>query len=143
MKPLMRTWMVLLLLLLLSGCDDSNHKQPTGKSEASTNEQACKILLDYADRYEQIYLKYDGEEIAKRLSELEGEFHERMSEMAGEGKWTPLEKMHNAIKLSFLIGEFHGALQSCKVERAHKDGASLGCDEVKKKKDAIKEMCSE
>jgi hypothetical protein len=143
MNPLMRTWLVLLLLLLLSGCYDSNHKQPTGKSEASTNEQACQILLDYADQYEQIYLKHDGEEMAKRLSEVEAEFHKRMSELAGEGKWAPLDKMGNAIKLSFLIGEFHGALQSCKVERAHKDGASLGCDEVKKKKDAMKELCSE
>ena len=66
-----------------------------------------------------------------------------MSELAGEGKWAPLDKVGNAIKLSFLIGEFHGALQSCKVERAHKDGASLACDEVKKKKDAMKELCSE
>jgi hypothetical protein len=106
----MRTSLVLLLFLSVSGCADSNHKQSTGKSEASTNGQACKILLDYADQYEQIYLKHDGEEMAKRLSELEAEFHKRRAELAGEGKWTPLDKMGNAIKLSFLIGEFHGAL---------------------------------
>lgn len=143
MNPFMRTWLVLLLFLLLSGCGDSNHKQPTAKFEASTHEQACKILLDYADQYEQIYLKYDGQEMEKGLSEVEGEFHKRMSEWAEAGKWTPLEKMGKAIKLSFLIGEFRGALQSCKVERAHKDRASLGCDDVKKKKDTMKELCSE
>jgi hypothetical protein len=142
MNGLMRTWLVLLLLLSVSGCADSNHKPSRGKSEASTNEHACKILLDYADQYEQIYLKHHGEEMARRLSEVESEFHKQMSELSREGKSEPLDKMGNAIKLSFLIGEFHGALQSCKVERAQKDGASLGCDEVRKKKDAMKELCS-
>ena len=83
MNRLMRTWLVPLLLLSVSGCADTNHKQSTGKSEAGTNEQACKILLDYADQYEQIYLKHDGEEMAKRLSEVEAEFHKQYVRVGG------------------------------------------------------------
>ncbi len=50
-------------------------------------------------------------------------------------RWAP------SIRLSFLIGQFQGALQSCQVERAQNDKSLVGCGKVNELKKAMQELC--
>jgi hypothetical protein len=147
MSLLLRTGTFCFLFLFLAGCGPSNsvpskHERPTVTSESDAREEARKVILDYIDRYEEIYLQLEGPEMETRLSELTSEYHKRLFKLTEEGKWTPSKEMGTSITLSFLIGQFQGGLQSCKVERAHKDKALVGCDQVKKLRDAIEQLCS-
>ncbi len=148
MNPALRTFLACSLTLVLLGCSDpvsvpSKDKLPAGQSGPGTHEEARRVLMNYANLYEETYLQCEGLDLQKRLEKVRDEYHERMSRLAQESKWTPQQKMGTALKLSFLIGEFHGALQSCKLERAAKEKDPKGCDEVKKLKDAMANLCSE
>ncbi len=46
--------------------------------------EARKIILDYINRYEEIYLQHEGPETEARLSEATDEYHKRMSKLAEE-----------------------------------------------------------
>jgi len=135
--------MFLLMLLCNSGFTESQENPLPPISRSSAHDEACKILLDHADRYEEIYLHYDGEEREKRLSEEEVGYHHRMTQLTQQKKWTPMQESGTAIRLTFLFGQFQGALNNCKIERDHGNQITVGCDEVKKKKEAMKELCSE
>jgi hypothetical protein len=148
MKRLLRTCLACFLSVLLLGCIDpdsgpSRNEHPTAKSGSGIHEDARKVILEYANRYEQIYLQHEGSAMLKRLSEVTGEYNKRMAKLAEEGKWTPQHEIGRSIKLSFLIGQFHGALQSCKVEKAHKDETLVGCEKAQELKHAMEELCSE
>lgn len=142
MKWLLQTALICSLFLVAAGCGTSGTEQQKAGPPGGTHEAACKVLLDYANRYEGLYLQDESPEIRKRLSEVTQEYHARMSYLTEEGKWTPSQEMGKAIKLSFLIGQFHGALQSCKVERAHNNATTMGCEEVKRIEEAMQELCS-
>ena len=72
---------------------------------------------DYAERYEEIFLSKEGPNRENQLSEITDEYHDRMSNLAQDGKWTPLQEMGDSIKLSFLIGQFQAP---CGVVRLRK-----------------------
>jgi len=88
------------------------------------------VVLTYFNQYEQTYLQCEGAEMYNRLAEVETEYHSRMSQLAQQGKWTPVRKMGTTVKLTFLIGRFHGAVQSCKIERAVGDKEQVGCNQA-------------
>jgi hypothetical protein len=148
MSLLLRVGTVCLLSLFLVGCWPSDsvpskHQIKTVKTESDAHEDARKVILDYIDRYGEIYLQLEGPEMESRLSELTSEYHKRLFKLTEEGKWTPSQEMGKSITLSFLIGQFQGGLQSCKVERAHKDKTLVGCDQLKKLRSAIEQLCSQ
>lgn len=121
MKLLVRAALGCLPSVSLSGCWDVNASASKCKStetntEFRAKEWACKVLLDYAERYEEIFLSKEGPNRENQLSQITGEYHDRMSNLAQDGKWTPLQDMGDSIKLSFLIGQFHGTLGSCYME---------------------------
>ena len=135
-----------MLSLSLFGCGDSDlspskHRTPGPNVEFRAKEEACKVLLDYAERYEEIFFGKEGPDRDHQLSEITNEYHERMSKLAQTGKWTPLQEMGASIRLSFLIGQFQGALQSCQVERAQNDKSLVGCGKVNELKKAMQELC--
>lgn len=99
-------------------------------SKSQSHEEACNVILDYLNQYEQTYLQCQGADMYNRLAKVETEYHQRMSVLAQQGKWTPLRKMGTTVKLTFLIGQFHGAVQSCKIERAVGDKEQVGCNQA-------------
>jgi hypothetical protein len=148
MRLLLRICMVCFFSLVFVGCGDYGlvqfeQRQATGKSGTGGHEEALKAILDYIDQYERVYLQAEGPETLKRLSEVTEEYHKRMAKLSEEGKWTPVQEMGKSITLSFLIGQYQGGLRSCKVERAHKDKTLAGCDQMKKLRNAIEQLCSE
>ncbi len=132
-----------LTLLSLVGCGDQSVKQPDSALASATREDARKVVLDYANKYQQIFLKYEGLELETKVWAVEADYREQMSKLAQEGKWTPLQDMGKSIKLSFLMGQFHGAMRSCKIEKMHKDKYSVGCDQARHLKNAMEKLCSE
>ncbi len=108
------------------GCSASDPVASTSQS----HEEACKVILDYLNQYEQTYLQCEGAEMYNRLATIETEYHKRMSELTQQGKWTPSREMGTGMKLPFLIGQFHGAVQSCKIERAVSDKEQVGCKQA-------------
>jgi hypothetical protein len=115
MKILVRAALASLLSLTLLGCWDLNssaskHEPTETNVRFRTKEEACKVLLDYAERYGEFFLSKEGPNRESKLSEITDEYHDRMSNLAQEGKWTPVQDMGDSIKLSFLIGQFHAAL---------------------------------
>jgi hypothetical protein len=143
MKLLLGIGLICSLFLLVSGCGTSGSQHPKAGPSGGTHEEARQIVMDYVNQYEQLYLQEHDPEIRKRLSQVTQDYRTRMSYLTEKGKWTPSQEMGKAIKLSFLIGQFHGSLQSCKVERAQPDATTVGCDEVQRLKDAIEALCSE
>jgi hypothetical protein len=146
MNLLVRAGLVCWLSLSLLGCGDSYsslsiHRAPETNVEFRAKEEACKVLLDYAERYEEVFLGKEGPNRENQLSEITKDYQERMSKLAQDGKWTPLQEMGESIKLSFLMGQFQGALQSCQVERAQNDKSLVGCDKVNELKKAMQELC--
>ena len=146
MSLLVRAGLVCLLSLSPLGCGDSDsslskHRAPETNVEFRAKEEACKILLDYTERYEEIFFGKEGPNRENQLSEISKEYHERMSKLAQDGKWTPLQEMGESIKLSFLIGQFQGALWSCQAERAQNDKSLVGCDKVNELRKAMQELC--
>jgi len=123
---------------VLFGCSAS----PPVTSKSLSHEEACKAILDYAHQYEQTYFQYEGEDMYNRLSRVDDKYHKRMSELVQLGIWTPLNEMGTGMKLSFLIGQFHGAVQSCKVEKASRDKTSLGCQQARELKNKMVELLS-
>ncbi len=100
------------------------------------------MIFDYLNQYEQTYLQCEGTEMYNRLDKVENEYHKRMSELTQQGKWTPLRELGTSMKLSFLIGQFHGAVQSCKVARASRDKKSVACDQARDLKNKMFELLS-
>jgi len=146
MKLLVRAALTSLLSLSLLGCWDLNSStskdRPTETNMGfRAKEEARKVLLDYAERYEKIFLSKEGPNRENKLSEITNEYHDRMLNLAQDGKWTPLQDIGDSIKLSFLIGQFHGALSSCRMEKIHNDNCSVGCDKVNELKKAMQELC--
>lgn len=141
MSLLVRVGLVSLLSLSLLGCGDLDSGRPGKLANSGDKEDACKVLLDYAERYEKIFLGKEGPDSDNQLSEITKEYHERMSKLAQAGKWTPLQEVGTSIRLSFLIGQFQGALQSCQVERTQNDKSLLGCDKINELKKAMRELC--
>jgi hypothetical protein len=146
MKLLVRAALASLLSLSLLGCWDLNssaskHEPTATNMQYRAKAEACKVLLDYAERYEEIFLSKEGPNRENQLSEITDAYHDRMSNLAQEGKWTPLQDMGDSIKLSFLIGQFHGALWSCHAKKIHHDNSSIGCDKVNELKKAMQELC--
>jgi hypothetical protein len=146
MKLLVRAALASLLSFSLLGCWDLNssaskHEPIETNMEYRAKEDACKALLDYAQRYEEIFLTKEGPNRENQLSEITDEYHNRMSNLAQDSRWTPLQDMGHSVKLSFLIGQFHGALWSCHTEKRHNDNSSVGCDKVKELKKAMQELC--
>jgi hypothetical protein len=109
--------------------------------EYRAKEEACKVLLDYAERYEEIFFSEEGPNRENQLSAITDEYQDRMSNLAQDGKWTPPRDMGDSIKLSFLVGQFHGALWSCQAEKIHNDNRLVGCDKVDELKKAMQELC--
>jgi len=148
MKLLLRILSVFFLsLLLLVGCGSesgvSGNKQMPANLESSGHEEACRVLLDYANNIEQIYLQNGWVEIEKMLPEAEAHYRNQMSKLDGAGKWTPRQDVRKSLKLPLLLGQFHAALHSCKIENMRDDTSLVGCDQVRSLKDAIKKLCSE
>jgi hypothetical protein len=143
MNLLVRFCLMFTLFVSISSCGSSEPGSRPHEATAGSHEAARKILLDYANQYEALYLQGDDPSIRRRLSEVTQEYRARMSYLTEEGKWSPSQEMGKAIKLSFLTGQFQGALQSCKVEKAHGDSRTMGCDEVKRLKKAMEGLCSE
>ncbi len=114
------------LFFILFGCDTS----PKLGSQSQSHQEACKVILNYANQYEQTYLQYEGDDMYNRLSRVEDEYRRGISELDKSGKWTPMNEMGTSIKLSFLVGQFHGAVQSCKLERASNDKTLVGCHQA-------------
>jgi len=148
MNLLLRILLVFFLsLLLLVGCgsesDSSGNKQMPANLESSGHEEACRVLWDYANNIEQIYLQNDWVEIEKMLPEAEAHYRSQMSKLDEAGKWTPRQNISKSLKLPFLIGRLHGALHSCKIENMRDDTSLVGCGQVRSLKDAIEKLCSE
>jgi hypothetical protein len=146
MKLLVRAALASLLSLSLLGCWDLDSSASKDKpTEANmgyrAKEEACKVLLDYVERYQEIFLRNEGPNRENQLSAITDEYQDRMSNLAQDGKWTPLQEMGHSVKLSFLIGQFHGALWSCHTEKIHNDNRSIGCDKVNELKKALEELC--
>jgi hypothetical protein len=146
MKLLVRAAFASLLSISLLGCWDLNssaskHGPTKTNIEYGAKEEACKVLLDYVERYGKIFLTEEGPNRENHLSAITGEYQDRMSNLAQDGKWTPLRDMGDSIKLSFLMGQFHGALWSCQTEKRHNDNILVGCDKVNKLKKAMQELC--
>ncbi len=135
---LLKTSLICCLLFIPLGCASES-----GHPKAGTHEDARQVILDYVKQYEQNYIEYSGTEMEKRLARVESEYHKRMAKLAEEGKWTPWSNVGKTIKLSFLVGEFHGALQSCKIEKASGDKRKVGCNQVENLKTKILWLLSE
>ena len=147
MKLLLPISLVFALSICLSGCGSesgfSADKQISPILLSSRHEEACRVLSDYANKIERIYLQYEWTEMGKKLSQEETDYRSRMSKLDEEGKWTPRQNFGKSLELPFLLGRFHGALESCKIERMRKDASAVGCDQAKNLKDAIEKLCSE
>ncbi len=55
------------------GCGDfdlspSKHRTPETNGESRSKEEACKVLLDYAERYEKIFFGKEGPDRDNQLS---------------------------------------------------------------------------
>ncbi len=146
MNHFLRACLVCYISFLFVGCGSdsvlSGDQQSRIESGFGSRADACQVLSGYANEYEGIYLRHEGPDMNRRLSELTGEYKKQMSQLTDQGKWTPLQEIGTSIKLSFLIGQFQGALQSCKIEKAGKDGPSIGCDQAQKLRGAMAELCS-
>ena len=121
-----RSLLICCSFFVVSGCSASD---PVA-TKSQSHEEACKVILDYLNQYEQTYLQCEGAEMYNRLAKVETEYHKRMSALGQQGEWTPSREMGTAMKLTFLIGRFHGAVQSCKIERAVADKALVGCKQA-------------
>jgi hypothetical protein len=146
MKLLIRAALASLLSFSSLGCWDLNSSASKDKPTRANmgflaGEEACKVLLDYAERYQEIFLTKEGPNRENQLSQITDEYNDRMSNLAQDGKWTPLQDMGHSIKLSFLIGQFHGALWSCHMEKRQNDNSPIGCDKVNELKKAMQELC--
>ena len=148
MNPLLRAWLLCCVFIFLVGCEGSDSEpsdrryQPAHSSSAACA-AACEVILDYTNQYEEIYLHHEGPETERRLSELTRQYNEQMGKLTAEGKQTPLQGLGMSIKLSFLMGQFYGALQSCKIEKAQENTLLTGCDMVKKLRNTMADLCSE
>ena len=148
MTPVLRTCLTCLLTLVLLACSDSGSgsaglKQPAAPSTKDSRGEARKVLLDYSNRCEEAYRTYDGRDLIERFEEVRKEYKKGMEKLTEEGKWTPSRELGTFLKLSFLMGQFHGALQNCKIERTQKDKTPIACDQVIKLKQAMLELCSD
>lgn len=147
MKLLLPISLVIALSICLPGCGCEwgfpSDKQISPILLSGRHEEACRVLSDYTNKIEQIYLQYEWSEMGKKLSQEEADYRSRMSKLSEEGKWTPRQSFGKSMELPFLLGRFHGALESCKIERMRKDASAVGCDQVKNLKDAIQKLCSE
>ncbi len=124
--------------LFLFGCRASS----PGTPESESHEEACTEVLDYANQYERTYLQGRGADMYKTLSKVEHEYQKKMSKLAEQGKWTPSRELGTSMKLYFLVGQFHGAVQSCKVERESRDETSVSCDQARDLKNKIVKLLS-
>ena len=121
-----RSLLICCSFFVVFGCSASD---PVA-SKSHSHEEACNVILDYLDQYEQTHLQYEGAEMYNRLAKVETEYHNRMSALAQQGKWTPSKEMGTDMKLYFLIDQFHGAVQSCKIERSVADKDQVGCNQA-------------
>lgn len=147
MKLVVRTLLVCSFCLFLLGCGsgsgNADAEQVSANLKSGGHQEACNVLLDYADKVEQIYLQYEWGEMEKRLAEAEADYQGQMSKLDEAGKWTPRQDFRKSLKLSFLLGRFHGALHSCKIENMRDDTSLVGCDQVRSLKDAMENLCFE
>jgi hypothetical protein len=123
MKLLIRTALASLLSRSLLGCWDLNSSASKDKpTEANmgyrAKEEACKVFLDYVERYQEIFLSNEGPNRENQLSAITDGYQDRMSNLAQDGKWTPVQEMGRSVRLSFPIGNFTGP---CGVVRPKKD----------------------
>jgi len=147
MNLLIRALLVCCFCLFLLGCGsgsgNADHERISGNLKSDDHQEACKVLLDYTERIEQIYLQYEWVEMEKRLAEAEADYRVQMSKLAEAGKWTPVQDFRKALKLPFLIGRFHGALHSCKIENMRDDTSLVGCDQARSLKGTLEKLCFE
>jgi hypothetical protein len=147
MIPVLRAFLACSLVLVFLGCFDSS-SGPAGLKQSSRpptkdeREQARKVLSDYFDRYEEVYFQHGGQDRLMRLEQVKDEYDKRMAQLMEKGEWTPLRELGTFLKLSFLMGQFHGAVQSCKIERIRKEKTKIGCDEIIERKEAMLELCT-
>lgn len=145
MKLVVRTLLVCSFCLFLLGCGSGSRS--ADRERVSVNlkpggrQEACKVLSDYADRVEGIYMQYDWVEMPVRLENAEADYRTQMSKLAEAGKWTPRLNIGKAVELPILIGRFHGALESCKIERMHNDSSLVGCDHARNLKAEMEKLC--